>query len=160
MLNPSYSDLIDILNEDIEKEEQIDSRYSIVIAAAKRARQIIGGLPFDDAGSKTDKAVSIAVNEMQRGFIRVIPSEDSPLPNIITDPILQNIPSVIDESFVTDVDIEINPYEETEARHFKDEDEKDYKKSEFDKNYEDYNEEDYEFGDLKDYEDEEESFED
>ena len=45
MLHPSYSDLINVVNIEVEPGEQpvVQSRYSIVIASAKRARQIIGG---------------------------------------------------------------------------------------------------------------------
>ena len=45
MLHPSYTDLINVVNKDIEPGEQpvVQSRYSIVIATAKRARQIIAG---------------------------------------------------------------------------------------------------------------------
>ena len=43
MLHPSYSDLINAVNSDVEPGEQpvVQSRYSIVIATAKRARQLI-----------------------------------------------------------------------------------------------------------------------
>ena len=43
MLHPSYSDLINVVNSEVEPGEQpiIQSRYSIVIAAAKRARQLL-----------------------------------------------------------------------------------------------------------------------
>ena len=45
MLHPSYTDLINVVNKDIEPGEQpvVQSRYSIVIAASKRARQLIAG---------------------------------------------------------------------------------------------------------------------
>ena len=45
MLHPSYTDLMNIVNGDVEEGEEpvISSRYSIVMATAKRARQIIGG---------------------------------------------------------------------------------------------------------------------
>ena len=38
MLHPSYTDLINVVNKDIEPGEQpvVQSRYSIVIAASKR----------------------------------------------------------------------------------------------------------------------------
>ena len=41
MLHPSYTDLIEAVNSGVEPGEQpvVQSRYSIVIAAAKRARQ-------------------------------------------------------------------------------------------------------------------------
>ena len=39
MLHPSYTDLIEAVNSDVEPGEQpvVQSRYSIVIAASKRA---------------------------------------------------------------------------------------------------------------------------
>lgn len=45
MLHPSYSDLIEVANSGVEEGEHpvVNSRYSIVIATAKRARQIIAG---------------------------------------------------------------------------------------------------------------------
>ena len=43
MLHPSYSELIKVVNSDVEEGEApvVNSRYSIVLATAKRARQII-----------------------------------------------------------------------------------------------------------------------
>ena len=45
MLHPSYSDLMNVVNSNVEEGEEpvVNSRYSIVMATAKRARQIIGG---------------------------------------------------------------------------------------------------------------------
>ena len=45
MLHPSYSDLMKVVNSEVEPGEEkiVNSRYSIVMATAKRARQIIGG---------------------------------------------------------------------------------------------------------------------
>ena len=45
MLHPSYTDLMKVVNKDVEEGETkvVNSRYSIVMATAKRARQIIGG---------------------------------------------------------------------------------------------------------------------
>jgi len=102
MLNPSYSSLIRILNEESGGDARITSRYSVVIAAAKRARQIVGGAEFDDLGVKTDKAVSIAVSELQRGFIKIVPGQTESPYNIQTDNIPQNLPTVIDEGFVSE----------------------------------------------------------
>ena len=39
MLRPSYSDILEVITQDAE-DETIGSRYTIVIAAAKRARQL------------------------------------------------------------------------------------------------------------------------
>ena len=43
MLHPSYSDLMNVVNSNVEEGEEpvVNSRYSIVMATAKRARQII-----------------------------------------------------------------------------------------------------------------------
>jgi len=107
MLNPSYSSLIKILNEDAGADARLTSRYSIVIAAAKRARQIVGGAEYEDLGAKTDKAVSIAVNEIQRGFIRVVPGSAENIEMPHSEHILQNLPTVIDDNFVSeDIPIE------------------------------------------------------
>ena len=45
MLHPSYTDLMKVVNSDVEPGETniVNSRYSIVMATSKRARQIIGG---------------------------------------------------------------------------------------------------------------------
>lgn len=46
MLHPSYTDLINAVNSGAAEsgdEPVVQSRYSIVIATAKRARQIIAG---------------------------------------------------------------------------------------------------------------------
>ena len=45
MLHPSYTDLMDVVNSEVEPGEQpvVQSRYSIVIATSKRARQLIAG---------------------------------------------------------------------------------------------------------------------
>ena len=45
MLHPSYSEIIKAVNSEVEPGEQpvVQSRYSIVIATAKRALQLING---------------------------------------------------------------------------------------------------------------------
>ena len=45
MLHPSYTDLMRVVNSEVEigEEPVVNSRYSIVIATAKRARQLIDG---------------------------------------------------------------------------------------------------------------------
>ena len=52
MLHPSYTDLMKVVNKDVEEGETkvVNSRYSIVMATAKRAREIIdGSMPLVDA---------------------------------------------------------------------------------------------------------------
>ena len=65
MLRPSYSDLIDAVNSAVEPGEEpvVQSRYSIVIAAAKRARQLIDGDEPMVAGAAGKKPLSVAGNE-------------------------------------------------------------------------------------------------
>lgn len=43
MIHPSYVELMKVVNNNVEigEEPVVNSRYSIVIAAAKRARQIL-----------------------------------------------------------------------------------------------------------------------
>ena len=60
MLHPSYTDLMKVVNQDVEEGESkvVNSRYSIVMATSKRARQLIDGdLPMvhAKAGEKTQK---------------------------------------------------------------------------------------------------------
>ena len=45
MLHPSYTDLMKVVNQDVEEGESkiVNSRYSIVMATSKRARQLIAG---------------------------------------------------------------------------------------------------------------------
>lgn len=76
MLHPSYTDLMNIVNGDVEEGEEpvISSRYSIVMATAKRARQIIGGEePLLEI--KQDKPLSIAIEELVEGKIKIMPED-------------------------------------------------------------------------------------
>ena len=77
MLHPSYSDLMKVVNRDVEQGEApvVNSRYSIVMATSKRARQIIDGSdPL--VISKIDKPLSIAVEEMNQGKITILADEE------------------------------------------------------------------------------------
>ena len=75
MLRPSYAELMDVLNKDAAEGSDVKSRYTVVIAAAKRARQLIDGHKpmIDESEIKVDKAMSIAVQEMYKGKIEVVP---------------------------------------------------------------------------------------
>ena len=48
------------------------SRYTIIIAAAKRARELTDGKPPLVTNVKVQKPVSIAVNEIYQGKIKII----------------------------------------------------------------------------------------
>ena len=77
MLHPSYSELIQVANSEVEPGEAkvVNSRYSIVMAIAKRARQIIDGdEPLVYAA--VDKPLSIAVEELNKGEIKILGEEE------------------------------------------------------------------------------------
>ena len=77
MIHPSYKELINRVNEN-EAEEGVpvvSSRYSIVMATAKRARQIVSGdEPMID-GEK--KPLSIAVEEIYEGAVHILPDDSA-----------------------------------------------------------------------------------
>ena len=77
MLHPSYSDLMAVVNSEVEPGEQpvVQSRYSIVHATAKRARMIIDGKKphVKDTGKK---ALSVAVEELHNGYIKILGEEE------------------------------------------------------------------------------------
>ena len=76
MLHPSYSDLMKVVNSDVEPGEApvVNSRYSIVIAAAKRARQIAQEAEEEHI-VLTEKPVKIAVNELAAGKYKIVEPE-------------------------------------------------------------------------------------
>ena len=74
MLHPSYTDLMKVVNSDVEEGDTkvVNSRYSIVMATAKRARQIIAGdLPLVPA-KDGEKPLSIAVDELNQGKLKIL----------------------------------------------------------------------------------------
>lgn len=74
MLHPSYTDLINVVNSDVEPGEQpvVQSRYSIVLATAKRARQIIAGVDPLVAGAAGKKPLSVAVQELYESKVKIV----------------------------------------------------------------------------------------
>lgn len=73
MLHPSYIDLINTVNSTVPEGEEslVESRYSIVIAAAKRARQLIGGQDPMVKMSPGKKPLSMAVEELYSGKLKL-----------------------------------------------------------------------------------------
>jgi DNA-directed RNA polymerase subunit omega len=69
---------MEIANEGIEPGEQpvVQSRYSIVLATAKRARQLIDGdEPLVDP--KGRKPLSIAIDEIYQGKVQILSEDDT-----------------------------------------------------------------------------------
>ena len=74
MIHPSYVDLMQVVNKGVEEGETpvINSRYSIVMATAKRARQIVDGdEPLIDV-PEGEKPLSIAVEELNQEKSRIL----------------------------------------------------------------------------------------
>lgn len=90
MLHPSYTDLINAVNSNVEPGEQpvVQSRYSIVIAAAKRARQIVDGSEPLVAGAYGKKALSTAVQELYEQKVSIVAedaAEEEPAEETVTE---------------------------------------------------------------------------
>ncbi len=68
MLKPSASELM--------KAKKIDSKYTLVIATAKRAREIYSKKDNVFVECKSDKPVSIAVNEIAENKVTLKTSKD------------------------------------------------------------------------------------
>jgi len=58
MIEPSINSLL----------EKVDSRYTLVIVTAKRARQLVDGA-VKVTGSGSDKPVTVAINEIDEGKV-------------------------------------------------------------------------------------------
>ncbi len=78
MLHPSYTDLMRVVNSGVEigEEPVVNSRYSIVLATAKRARQIIGGDEPVIDNITNQKPLSIAVEEVYNSKVTIVGEND------------------------------------------------------------------------------------
>jgi len=79
MIHPSYNELIEAINENNEENDNamlINSRYSLVLATSKRARQLIAGKEplVSDAANK--KPLSIAIEELYKGKVKILEDTD------------------------------------------------------------------------------------
>ena len=77
MIHPSYVELMEVVNNDviIGEEPVVNSRYAIVIATAKRARQLIAGAEPMAEKKTCPKPLSIAVEEVYEKKVKIIPDE-------------------------------------------------------------------------------------
>ena len=70
MFEPSGQELINIANESILNEnEKIKSKYTVIIAAAKRARQLV-----DEKDSRIEKggnALTVAIDEIENKEVKI-----------------------------------------------------------------------------------------
>ena len=77
MIHPSYYELMEKMNE-VDKSEGvpvITSRYFVVLAASKRARQLIDGAE-PKVTIKSPKLLSVAVEEFYEGEVKIVKDEN------------------------------------------------------------------------------------
>lgn len=83
MIHPSYSELIKAVNVNTEHDDGpvVNSRYSIVLATSKRARQLIGGEEtLLDKDVRGLKPLSVAVEELYTGKVQIMPEDEEEEP--------------------------------------------------------------------------------
>ena len=78
MIHPSYVELMKVVNDGVEigEEPVVNSRYSIVLATAKRARQLINGAESFIDRPKCNKPLSIAVGELYNGGVKIVTDDE------------------------------------------------------------------------------------
>ncbi len=78
MLHPSYTDLMNAVNSEAAENGEapvVNSRYSIVMAASKRARQLVAGAePLIDEPDA--KPLSTAIDEIYSQAVKIINTDN------------------------------------------------------------------------------------
>ena len=79
MIHPSYTELIQAVNKDVEESDTpvCNSRYSIVRATSKRARQLIAGAEPLVPGAAGKKPLSVAIDELYKGEVKIVAAADT-----------------------------------------------------------------------------------
>ena len=75
MIHPSYSELIQAINNNAEEDDNtmmLNSRYSLVLATSKRARQLIAGAEPLVPGAAGKKPLSVAIDELYKGQVKIV----------------------------------------------------------------------------------------
>ena len=78
MIHPSYSELIEAINTNNEDDDESmvpNSRYSLVLATSKRARQLIAGSKPLVEGAAGKKPLAIAIDELYKGKVKILPGK-------------------------------------------------------------------------------------
>ena len=120
MIHPSYVDLMEVVNKGVEEGETpvINSRYSIVMATAKRARQIVNGdEPMVDA-DPAEKPLSIAVRELNEGRISILAEGEMPEEEeeavFMEDAADEKLTDILDEDEAEEIEDEAEVTDEAE----------------------------------------------
>lgn len=75
MIHPSYTELIQAINNNSEEDDNtivMNSRYSLVLATSKRARQLISGREPLVPGAAGKKPLSVAIDEFYQGKVKIV----------------------------------------------------------------------------------------
>ena len=79
MIHPSYTELIQAISNNAEEDDNtmmLNSRYSLVLATSKRARQLIAGSePLVD-GAAGKKPLAIAIDELYKGKVKIVATSE------------------------------------------------------------------------------------
>ncbi|MBR0133637.1 MAG: DNA-directed RNA polymerase subunit omega [Lachnospiraceae bacterium] len=99
MIHPSYTDLMNAVNKNVEPGEEpvVNSRYSIVLATAKRAKQLINGAPPEIPAEdiKCEKPLSIAVQEVYAGKVKILTGNETDEISAFTEGTLDDIETAV-----------------------------------------------------------------
>ena len=107
MLRPTYNDLIDSMNKNREEGElEVQSRYSVVIASAKRARQIINGDAPLVKADEGRKPLSVAIEEISKNLVNVEKGLDYEEEPIQLQDTAESYPRFIEDEDYEDEDLE------------------------------------------------------
>ncbi len=107
MIHPSYVELMKVVNKEsdnIGEMPVVNSRYSIVIASAKRARQIVDGAEPKVEVKGKQKPLSIAVDEIYNEKV-----------HILADNEMTDVDMDMDVDMEIDIGVEIDIDRETDA---------------------------------------------
>ena len=75
MIHPSYTELIQAINNNAEEDDNtmmLNSRYSLVLATSKRASQLIAGAEPLVSGTAGKKPLAIAIDELYKGQVKIV----------------------------------------------------------------------------------------
>ena len=102
MIHPSYVELMKVVNNTTEVGEEpvVNSRYSIVIAAAKRARQLIAGDEPLVPHANGKKPLSTAVQELYEGKVKIL-GEDTEEDVSDSDPVIMPVAETVENEAET-----------------------------------------------------------
>ena len=100
MIHPSYSELIQAINNNAEEDDNtmmLNSRYSLVLAT-KRARQLIAGAEPLVPNTAGKKPLSIAIDELYKGEVKIVAASGEEEDAVKTQPVAEEAVENIEET--------------------------------------------------------------